>query len=375
MKIAIAAGGGGHFAPALAIIERLPKDTQVILLGRQRAFEADKTVSFEYRTAHNLGIPFFSITTGRLQRKLTRHTLPSLSKVPYGFYQAMRTLRKEKPDVVVSFGGYVTVPVILAATVIGIPIIVHEQTLEAGIANKIAARFAKKVCISYETSRRFFPHNKTILTGNPLRKNILESQTIRVTQEKHARPSIFITGGSLGSHAINIFIEQTLELLLERYTIYHQTGDAQEYKDYDRLLAKKISLGEKGEQYHLMKFVDATAMGEMLQRSDLVIARSGINTVTELLFLGVPSLLIPLPHGQNQEQRINALFLKKQGIAEVLEQKYITPGTLLQAIQTMIASIEKYRARGDAARHLVPHNASDKIIEVIIHEITKKKNL
>src|SRR5882672_580704 len=141
MKLLIVAGGGGHFAAALAVIEQLPKEWDVMVVGRKYAFEADKTVSFEYQTAQKLGIKFAALTTGRLQRRITRHTVQSLARVPVGFFQAMSVLKAYKPDVLLSFGGYVSVPVAFAARTLHMPIIVHEQILTARLANKIVAKF------------------------------------------------------------------------------------------------------------------------------------------------------------------------------------------------------------------------------------------
>jgi UDP-N-acetylglucosamine--N-acetylmuramyl-(pentapeptide) pyrophosphoryl-undecaprenol N-acetylglucosamine transferase len=132
MKLLIVAGGGGHFAPSLAVIEKLPKDVEVLLVGRKYALEGDSALSFEYQTAKKLKLQFVSITAGRFQRKFTRHTIGSLLKSPIGLIGAIRAIREYKPDVVLSFGGYVSVPVVIAAAFQKIPIVVHEQVLGAG---------------------------------------------------------------------------------------------------------------------------------------------------------------------------------------------------------------------------------------------------
>ncbi len=207
MKLLIVAGGGGHFAPALAVIEAMPQDWEVMVVGRKYAFEADKTLSFEYQTSQKLGIPFTPITTGRLQRKLSPQSLVSLLKVPTGVVQSIKILQAYKPDVVLSFGGYVSVPVGLAARSLHIPIIVHEQILGAGLANKIVAKFADKVCVSWSQSKRFFPEKKVFLTGNPIRK-VQTSEFPFTIAEK--LPVLYITGGSGGAHGINLLIEQCL---------------------------------------------------------------------------------------------------------------------------------------------------------------------
>ncbi|MEK7451076.1 MAG: glycosyltransferase, partial [Patescibacteria group bacterium] len=158
---------GGHLSPALSIIEKLPKTDKVLFIGRKYVFEGDQALSLEYKTIQSLKIPFVNLITGRLQRKFTKHTIPSLLKLPYGFMRSILALIKFQPDVVLSFGGYLSFPVVLSAFLLRIPIVIHEQTLEAGLANKILSVFAKKICISWETSRKFFPKGKIVLTGNP----------------------------------------------------------------------------------------------------------------------------------------------------------------------------------------------------------------
>jgi len=228
MKIVII---GGHLSPALAVIEQL-KGNELYYFGRKHTFEGDKAISLEYDEITKLGIPFYSINTARLQRKFTRYTLPSLIKFPLGFSQSLRILRQIKPDVVLGFGGYVSLPVVLAAFFLKIPIIIHEQTLEAGIANKIEAKFARKICISWQSSEKYFPKNKTVLTGNPLRRIVLDAKPFR---EEVGLPKLYITGGSSGSHAINFLVEKSLEKLLEKFTVIHQTGDAKAHADFEKL--------------------------------------------------------------------------------------------------------------------------------------------
>src|SRR6185437_3796515 len=147
------------------------------LVGREYAFEGDSALSLEYQTAKRLGLAFEPLTTGRIQRKFTKHTFGSLAKIPVGLTQAKKIITRFQPDIVLSFGGYVSVPVVLAAAANRVPIVIHEQTLQAGLANKIASRFAAKICISWEESAKYFPKNKIVLTGNPLRKEFLQSTT------------------------------------------------------------------------------------------------------------------------------------------------------------------------------------------------------
>lgn len=372
MKLLIVAGGGGHFAPALATIEQLPKNWEVLVVGRKYVFEADKTPSLEYQTAEKLGIKFESITTGRLQRNFSRHSLNMLLKMPVGFLQATNIIKNFKPDIVLSFGGYVSLPVCMAARFLNIPIIIHEQTFGAGLANKVISKFADKVCISWEQSKKFFPAKKVILTGNPIKRYEGRSMKYKVFDE--GLPIVFVTGGSSGAHAINILIENILEKLLEKYIIIHQTGDAKEYGDFDRIQKKKENLPQKLQnRYIMMKFVEPKDFYSFLEKADLVISRSGINTVTELLYLGKPALFIPLALGQRNEQLTNALFAKNLGLAEILEQKNLTGDELFIYINNMLKNIYSYKKHETDAKKLIHKDAAQKIISIISDVNQQKK--
>jgi len=390
MKVVIAVGGGGHFAPALAVIEQMPKDWEILLVGRKHTFEGDQALSFEYQTAKRLGLQFETITTGRLQRKLTRHTFTSLIKMPIGLAQAKKILAKYKPDVVLSFGGYISVPVALAAAIQHVPIVIHEQTLGAGLANKISSRFASKICLSWEESAKFFPKEKTVLTGNPLREEFFTKVIARSSEKQNdaAIPTeiasllsvarndeklIYITGGSGGAHGINVLIEGCLEKLLEQYSVIHQTGDARQFGDFDRLEKKKMQLPEAlKKRYDVRKFTKPEDVLQIVSAADLVISRSGINTVTELLYLGKPCLLIPLPYGQRNEQLTNAEFVKKIGLAEIVDQLAMTPDTLIKKINEMITSLDTYKNHKEEARKLIHVDAAERIIKEVSYAKEKR---
>ncbi len=369
MKIVIT---GGHLSPALEVINELqsnPKwsNTSILVLGRKYSFEGDKALSLEYLTMKKNKIPFEDIKTARLQRKFTRYTIFSLIKFPYGFFRAIFVMNKFKPDVVLSFGGYVSIPSTLAGFFLNIPVVIHEQTLEAGVANKIASIFAKKICISWEESRKFFPKSKTILTGIPVRKFKIQNLKFKIAEDK--TPLIYVTGGSSGSHAINILIEGCLKKLLSDYQIIHQTGDS-EYGDFDRLEKLKKSFPEKlQDRYLITKFVDPSRVGSILSKADLVISRSGINTVVELLSYGKPSLLIPLPYGQNNEQLKNALIIKKVGLGEIVNQEEVSSEDLNNKITDMFKNISSYKMHAKDGQTLIIENAAKKIVDVLSSEV------
>lgn len=360
MKIVIT---GGHLSPAFSIIEKLPKDTEVLIIGRTHTFEGDDHLSFEYRSAQKKNIAFKGIITGRLQREFTKHTIPSLLKVPRGFGQSLAILSSFKPNIVVSFGGYVSVPVVLAAYTLKIPIVIHEQTLSAGLANKFASNFAKKICISWERSARFFPKEKTVLTGNPIRELTMNSSQLTIPEGK--LPLLYVTGGSSGSHAINVLIEKNLKALLSQFRIIHQTGDAWEFKDFERI-SELISTFPKKltERYVLTKFIEQDAVGEVFSKADFVISRSGINTITELLYFQKPALLIPL----NKEQKENAEYFKSLGVGDYLDQKTLTPPDFYTHLIYFFEKLPEYKEKAADVSNVVVKDAGDNIIKVIYEE-------
>lgn len=364
MKVLIT---GGHLTPALAVIQAKPKDMEVVYVGRKHALEGDKAISLEYQTITALGIPFLSFHPGRLQRTLTPHTLPSLGRIPKGVMDAYFILRKEKPDVILSFGGYVAFPFAVAGAVLRIPIVTHEQTLEAGATNKLIAKLAEKVCVSWPSSEKFFPKKKVVLTGDPLLQTQPSPEIQQVlSQKKDTYPLLVITGGSLGSHAINLLIEPILEKLLAQFVVLHQTGDAKAYGDYDRLskMRKKFPSTFQ-DRYLLTKFISPDDIPYIYEHANLVVSRSGINTVLHLLLSNTPALLIPLPFSQRQEQLKNALLLRDSGLGEVLEQTHLTAETLYEAIQMMQRNHAVYKNTDITAMRLLHLHAAEKILHVV----------
>lgn len=364
MKLVIT---GGHLSPLLAVLDALPSDFSVLVIGRKHALEGDKAVSLEYQALLDHNIYFKEISAGRLQRKWTQHTLFSLFKFPYGFFQALFILKEFAPDVVLSFGGYVSLPVTLTCLLLGIPVVIHEQTLGAGLANRIASIWARKVCISWESSRSFFPKQKTVFTGNTIRKfnPPAGGSKFKIEDESEKIPLIYITGGSTGSHTINVLVEGCVENLLKKYKVIHQTGDAHKYRDFVRLENLKESLSKKLKaRYHLVKFIKPEEVGSVLSKADLVVSRSGMNTVTELLFFDKPSLLIPLPYSQDNEQLENAFFLRDAGLAEVAFQKNLNPSVLFELIASMAKNKDNYKA-AQSYKDMVRVDAAERIIDIL----------
>ncbi|MBI2613639.1 MAG: UDP-N-acetylglucosamine--N-acetylmuramyl-(pentapeptide) pyrophosphoryl-undecaprenol N-acetylglucosamine transferase [Candidatus Levybacteria bacterium] len=366
---------GGHLSPALSVLDALPKDTEVLFIGRKYAFEGDNALSLEYKTITSMHVPFIGLNTGRLQRKITRFTLFSLLKLPFGIIKSFFILIEFRPDVVVGFGGYVSVPVIISAFVLRIPVVIHEQTMEAGLGNRIVSRFAKKICISWQTSRIYFPNSKIVLTGNPIRKFSIWNSPAggKFSIFNNKLPTIYVTGGSSGSHFINVAIEGVIEELLKKYNIIHMVGDAHEYHDFDRLKQLRDGLPVNlRDNYILEKFIEPSEVGDLMRSSSLIISRSGMNIVSELIYFEKPALLIPLPFSQNNEQLKNARFLQNLGIGKILQQNDADSKKLLQAISLMFNNLDKYKINDQELKKLSLKNAAQNIISVINY-VTKPK--
>lgn len=328
MKVLIT---GGHFSPAYALIQELKKENKVVIVGRRHAQEGYSANSLEYQLAEKLDVPFINLKTGRLGRKMTKHSFASFFRAPQGFVRAMRILKKEKPDVVVSFGGYISLPVCAAAKLLSIPIVIHEQTQRAGLANKYVGKIASRVCISFASSRPYFPSEKTVLTGLPLRPEVVEiEKKFDIPKDK---PLMYVTGGSTGSHAVNELIGELLEALLDSYNIIHQTGES-EFNDFDKLKKLQSSLpADQQKRYQVRKYIYPDEIGWILKNADILVGRAGINTVNEILTLHKKAVLIPLPHGQKDEQKSNAKLVEQAGLGYYIDQDLLTPELFIKTLQ------------------------------------------
>lgn len=347
---------GGHLTPAIATIDELKKenDIEIIFIGRARATEGDKAPSVESVVIPNLGIKFYAINAGRLQRKFTRYTLWSLGKVPVGVIQALGILSRERPNAVLSFGSYVAVPVVLAAWVLGIPVITHEQTVKGGLANQIVAKLAKRIAVAWEHSLENYPKEKTVLVGNPIRKELLNLKKKRIF-----RSVVYITGGNQGAHTINEMVLEILPQLLEEYEVVHQTGGSEVYKDYESLAALASQLSQKMQhRYTLAKWFDTAETVNIFAKASIIVGRSGANTVVEAMALGLPAVYIPLPISANNEQMKNAKVMEGLGAAVILPQDRLTPKRLLAGVRLVLVNYKKYRENAKKAQKVLKLNAA-----------------
>ncbi len=356
---------GGHMTPALAVIEELKrKGWEVVYVGRKHALEGDAAISQEYQEVRRRGITFIALTSGRLQRSLTRFTFLSLVKIPVGLWQSFFYLLRQRPDAILSFGGYLAVPVVMSAWICRIPVVTHEQTLSPGLANRLISRLAQKICISWVETATFFPKNKIVLTGNPIRREALIPQaTFELPQNF---PCIYITGGNLGAHSINTAVAPILTQLLAEYVIIHQCGNALKYNDYAYLLQQKKRLPlSLQKRYFPVEYIESRFIGSVLQQADLIVTRAGANILSEIVALKKIALFIPLPWSGLDEQLKNAQYLVSRGAADMLLQTELTNERLLTAIQTLFKQKHQRLKNLNKISSTFNRNAASQIAEVV----------
>jgi len=370
MKVVIT---GGHHSSALPVIEQFRikyPDTEIYWFGHRFSMKGDKNDTLEYREVVALGIPFYDLKAGKVYKTFN---LVRLLRVPFGFFQALCWLKKIKPDVILSFGGYLAVPTVIAGWLLGIPSITHEQTVVVGYANKVISIFAKKICVGWRESEKFFPADKVVYSGVPIRNAVFEKRSSSFEVGNNL-PFIYITAGKTGSHLLNEIIKEALPELLSFANVIHQCGDNSRYNDYDQLAEIYNQVANLSEgKYFLRRFVLYDEIGEAFNRACLVVSRSGAHTVTELLALEKPALLIPIPWVSHNEQWENANMLKKYGLAEILEEKDISEEALLICIKKMLANLSSYKLIDDQARKLVNLSAGE-IIADETFKLAKRDN-
>lgn len=379
MRVLVTGGGsGGHVSPALATIQKLKEkisDLEVLYLGGRLGMEGSRGRSIEQKIFPSTNIPHKFIHAGKLQRRFNLSTPFLLLGVIPGFFEAFYFILSFKPDVVFSTGGFVTVPVVFAAWLLRVPILIHEQTAVVGLANKVCSFFSKRIAVSFPSSVHEFPLQKTFVSGNPLRKQVMEAGKKREQERERKIPfTLYITGGALGSHIINEAVEEILPELLTKFRVIHQCGESEIFKDYDRLSERKKYLdAQLRARYEVVKYVDTDHIEEVFAQADLAIARAGANTVNELAFLGIPAIFVPIPWVTHNEQYKNARILVNAGSAMILPEDQITGEKLLNQIREILKNFTYFQNKADEAKKLIRIDAAEVLAEEIIR-IAKLKN-
>lgn len=349
MKKIILTGGGtaGHVTPNLALLPSLQKEEyEIHYIGSYNGIER--------RLIEVTGIPYSGISSGKLRRYFDLKNFSDPVRVLKGYAEARKLLKKYKPDVVFSKGGFVAVPVVLAAKHYKIPVIIHESDMTPGLANKICFPAAKKVCCNFPETLKYLPEEKAVLTGSPIREELLSGDRLAGLQYSHlssSLPVILVIGGSLGSVTVNQAVRCVLPKLLNEFQVIHICGKG----NLDESL-----IGTDG--YVQYEYVDKP-LRHLFAAADLIISRAGANSICEILALRKPNVLIPLSAAASRgDQILNANSFAKQGFSTVLEEEVLTPDTLYQAITETYKNRQSYI---DTMGQSTLNNAVDTIINLI----------
>lgn len=334
---------GGHFTPAKAIYEKLKDDTSldIYFVGIKHTMLFDRALSSEYKFTKENNIKFISINTGKLYRFFSLKGILSFILIPIGFIQSFIYLIKYKPKLLIGFGSYIDVPMILVGKLLNIKSIIHTQTSIPGLATRLTSPKTEKICISFEDSKKYFDRGKTLFTGNILRKEIFTSKT-NDFNFKNNLSIIYVTGGNQGSHFINQLIFDCLDTLLENYNIIHQTGSNTIYNDYKKSIELKDKLSDfKKQRYISQEGIWNNQIGEVFSKASLIISRAGANSVSEILYLSKRAILIPIKNSAYNEQENNAQIARKLGRVIVLDQDETTKEELIEKIKVILSRTEK----------------------------------
>ncbi len=329
MKRIVLTGGGtaGHVTPNLALLPHLTeKGYEVSYIGSYDGIEKGLIEA--------AGIPYYGISSGKLRRYFDPKNFSDPFKVLKGFFEARKLLKNLKPDVVFSKGGFVAVPVVLAAKTRRIPCVIHESDITPGLANKICIPMAKKVCANFPETMKYLPEEKAVLTGTPIREELFKGSKIAgldfcgFTANK---PVIMIVGGSTGAAALNNAVRDLLPTLLRDYQIIHLCGKGKAVEEYNNV-----------EGYRQFEYI-SKEMKDLFAAADLVISRAGANSICELLALRKPHILIPLSAAASRgDQILNAESFEHQGFSYVLQEENLTNDTLLRAINQVTENRQSY---------------------------------
>lgn len=347
---------GGHAATtAISVIKEIKKthkDWNLYWIGPKSAVEGKYIPTLASTVMPSLNVKFIPILTGRLQRKFTPWTIPSLLKIPYGFIQSFMILSRVRPKAVVSFGGYASVPVCLVAKIFGIPVVVHEQTSGAGLANKIVGGFANRILIARKESAKFFDPAKTTLIGNPVRQEFLN---ISPKRKLPKTPTVYITGGSSGSVPMNKVINKALPEIIKKYKIIHQTGKI----DFNHF--KKL----ENKNYKVYESINADEIPRIFEKTDLLISRAGANTISEIIITKRPAILIPIPWVQNDEQTKNAQMAENLGLAIIIKQDEFNPETLIHGLEYLTKNFERMVSSKGSEFVELDKSAATRFVEIL----------
>ncbi len=376
MRLIVTGGGtGGHTYPALTTVNALRSRLE----ARDRALEVlwvGAEDSLEGRVATANDIPFHAVATGKIRRSknplklVSPQNIADMGRALRGVFQSRRVVSDARPDVVLATGGYVAVPVGLAARLGRRPLVVHEQTVRLGLANRVLARAGARIAVTTESTLELLPgsaRDNAVVTGNPVRPAVLEGDPDRAAAElgfdgyDPELPTVYVTGGAQGSVQINTTVRALLPWLLARANVVHQCGEA----NVDNLRAATRDLDPTlARRHHVTAFV-GPELPDVLALADVVISRSGAGTIAELTALGKAAVFVPLASSAGDEQRHNARHLQEAGAALALLDQ-VTPEALQEKLGTLLADPEHRATVAERARGHGNPDAADRLVDVVL---------
>lgn len=356
MKKIVMTGGGtaGHVTPNIALMPDL----------RKEGFEISYIGSYdgiEKRLIEEQGVPYYGISSGKLRRYFNPKNFSDPFRVIKGYSQSVKLLKKLKPDVVFSKGGFVSVPVVLAAKRCRIPAIIHESDLTPGLANRLAIPGAVKVCCNFPETLNYLPKEKAVLTGSPIRQELFQGDAAKALSfcqfADNSKPVILVIGGSSGSRAINTAVRELLPSLLAKYNVIHLCGKG------------NLDPGQNNTPGYFQLEYANKELADLFALASLVVSRAGANAICELLALRKPNILIPLSAAASRgDQILNAKSFQSQGFSYVLEEENLTAATLNGAIEQVFTQKASYI---NAMEHSNTQNSIETIVGLIL-EATEK---
>ncbi|MBX2866876.1 UDP-N-acetylglucosamine--N-acetylmuramyl-(pentapeptide) pyrophosphoryl-undecaprenol N-acetylglucosamine transferase [Candidatus Kaiserbacteria bacterium] len=363
MRIVLTGGGsGGHFYPLIAIAESIRENT----LSAQAELYYMGPNPYNKESLDALNIKFVSCPSGKMRRYFSFMNFVDIFKVLFGFFIALFKLFWIYPDAIMSKGGYTTVPVVLAAWFLRIPVVVHESDVHPGISNKIGGRIAQYVAISWADTAEDFKKEKVAQTGIPFRKTLQTDVVDPKTQLgiDPNRPMILVLGGSSGAERVNTLVLESLDELLPNYTVIHQTGKGL-YEGVVQTAEALLKDSPYKEYYIPAAFLDAKKMNLAYSAASLIVSRAGSGTIFEIAAHGKPSIIIPIPEKIAHDQRTNAYTYARQTDAVVMEEQNLADGLLAAEIARIMGEAALYESMSLKAKTFAPTDAAEKISDIL----------
>lgn len=378
MTIAFTGGGsGGHFYPIIAIAEAINDIVREKKLVPPRLYYLAPS-SFDQKALFENGILYINVPAGKMRRYSSLRNVTDFFLTIVGTLSALFSLFRLYPDVVMSKGGYGSVPTVLAARILGIPIIIHESDAKPGRANLLAAKWATKIAISFDSAAKFFPEqvqSKIARTGIPIRKALAKLDIEGAEQYlglDRGVPTILVLGGSQGAEKINEVILSSLSSLVALANIIHQTGRAN-IKNVEAVAQVVLSKDPNATRYHPIDYLSQTSLKRAAAVTTMIVSRAGANSIAEMSLWEKPAILIPIPESVSHDQRTNAYSYARTGAAIVLEEENLTPHLFVSEIQRIIGDPELEKRMGASAAGFTDPDAArilaDEVLQIAVsHE-------